>query len=207
MNKGIIAILSFIGGGVGGYILSKKVNEQDIEQRIQDEVEAVKMSLRKELDEFKQAREAEKDKKEKTEKAVEAQWKYSGKEEPNANKDTPNRVPYRKDNEKTEDQLHKMASALKPRVISPDDLGDTYGEDNVVSLTYYSDGVLCGSDNKPLKDEEIQIMVGEDFKTHFGDYEEDSVCIINDGQRCEYEILAEERSYRQFLSEHPELMP
>ena len=202
MNKGIIAILSFITGGIVGFVLCKKVNEQDVEERIQNGVEAVKMTLSKLYEE----KNAKPDDSQPEEKAVEAHERYSGKIEPEKKEQEtePARRAYRPES-KTEDQLHKMASALKPRVIPPDDLGDTYGKDNVINLTYYSDGVLCGSDNQPLRDVDICMMVGEDFATHFGEYEDDSVCIINDGQRCEYEILAEERSYKQFLSEHPEL--
>lgn len=212
MNKGLIALFSFCAGGVAGYILAKKVNEQDVEQRIQDEVDSVKMALKREAEredkpQKKEPRKDEKEtpapeKKELVEKAVEAHSKYSGED---TDGDEAPRRAYRSETAKTEEQLHKMAAALKPRVISPDELGDRYGEDNVINLTYYADGVLCGSDDKPIRDVDIAQMVGSDFAEHFGEYEEDSVCIINDGLKAEYEILADERTYVQFLHEHPEM--
>ncbi len=215
MNKGIIAILSFCAGGVAGYILANKVKEQDMEQRIQDEVDSVKAALKREIASKAEKAESgkkeepapeknevsDKKKKEMLEKAVDAHAKYSGAD---TDGDESPRRAYRQET-KTEEQLHKMAAALKPRVISPDDLGDTYGEDNIINLTYYADGVLCGTDNKPLRDVDISQMVGSDFAEHFGEYEDDSVCIINDGLKAEYEILADERTYAQFIHEHPEM--
>ena len=49
--------------------------------------------------------------------------------------------------------------------------------------------------------DDIAGTVGEDFADHFGEYEDDSVHIRNDVARCEYEILADLRSYSDALSE------
>ena len=81
----------------------------------------------------------------------------------------------------------------EPYVISPDDYGenDNYMQ---ISLVYYSgDGVLADDEDEVIKD--IEDIVGEDFTEHFGEYEDDSVFIRNDRQRCDYEILRDNRSF------------
>lgn len=207
MNKGLIALISFAAGGAAGYFLAKKMNDQDVEQRIQEEVESVKSVLKREAErkEPLKKREPPKTPEEVKKDAEEARQKYSGADtDGDKTVEQPARRAYRPET-RTEEQLHKMAEALKPRVIPPDELGDKYGSDNVINMTYFSDGVLCGDDNKPLSDVEIEQAVGKDFAKHFGEYEEDSVCVINDMVKAEYEILADERTYKQFLKEHPEM--
>lgn len=86
-----------------------------------------------------------------------------------------------------------------PYVISPDEYGE-YMDYEQVSLTYFRDGVLADEDTLEVIDD-IAGTVGEDFADHFGEYEDDSVHIRNDVTRCEYEILADLRSYSDALSE------
>lgn len=38
-------------------------------------------------------------------------------------------------------------------------------------------------------------MVGLDYYTHFGEYEDDSVYIRNDAMKCDFEILADNRKF------------
>ena len=64
-----------------------------------------------------------------------------------------------------------------------------------VSLTYYSDGVLCDEDDNPI--ENIDQKVGNDFASHIGEYEDDSVMIQNDNLRCYFEIIEDVRKYTE----------
>lgn len=86
-----------------------------------------------------------------------------------------------------------------PYVISPDEYGE-YIDYEQISLTYFSDGVLADEDTLDVIDD-IAGTVGDDFADHFGEYEDDSVHIRNDATRCEYEILADLRTYSDALSE------
>ena len=86
-----------------------------------------------------------------------------------------------------------------PYVISPDEYGE-YMDYEQVSLTYFRDGVLADEDTLEVIDA-IAGTVGEDFADHFGEYEDDSVHIRTAVTRCEYEILADLRSYSDALSE------
>ena len=90
----------------------------------------------------------------------------------------------------------------KPYIISPDEFGnsDNYTQ---ISLTYYAkDGVLADDEDEIV--EEVDDTVGDDFADHFGDYEDDSVFVRNDRLRCDFEILKDNRSYREVTGMEPE---
>lgn len=78
-----------------------------------------------------------------------------------------------------------------PYVISPDEFGEYAYE--TISLTYYADDVLADENYEIVDD--IADVVGNDFASHFGEYEDDSVFVRNDRKRCDYEILRDYRNY------------
>ena len=119
-------------------------------------------------------------------------------------RDTSDKIePYNcTDHSKKEEQdisVKEVQDVNDPYVISPDEYGE-YMDYEQVSLTYFRDGVLADEDTLEVIDD-IAGTVGEDFADHFGEYEDDSVHIRNDVTRCEYEILADLRSYSDALSE------
>lgn len=119
-------------------------------------------------------------------------------------RDTSDKIePYNyTDHSKKEEQdisVKEVQDVNDPYVISPDEYGE-YMDYEQVSLTYFRDGVLADEDTLEVIDD-IGGTVGEDFADHFGEYEDDSVHIRNDATRCEYEILADLRSYSDALSE------
>lgn len=100
-------------------------------------------------------------------------------------------------NEKTEtsDSNSGAESSKKIYVIPPEDYGESDGYQQI-SLTYYQDDVLADELGEPIPDAER--LVGEDFASHFGEYEDDAVYIRNEELKTEYEIL---REYRDFSEE------
>ena len=81
----------------------------------------------------------------------------------------------------------------RPRVIAPEEYGDNDEYENI-SLTYYAgDDILADELNEPVED--IENTVGLDFDTHFGEYEDDSVFVVNDRLKCYYEILMDYRNH------------
>ena len=80
----------------------------------------------------------------------------------------------------------------RPYVISPEEFGDL-DDYNIVSLTYYSDGVLTDEEDNIIDD--VDDLVGEDFASHYGEYEEDSVFVRNDARMTDYEILRDNEPY------------
>lgn len=82
-------------------------------------------------------------------------------------------------------------------VIAPEEYGEADDYD-LVSLTYYADGVLTDDWKEPIED--VAKIVGEDFHTHFGEYgEPDSVFIRNDRLKTDYEILLSQRNFSDVL--------
>ena len=80
---------------------------------------------------------------------------------------------------------------VAPYVIPPEELGETGYE--IESFTYYADGTLTDEFDEPIID--IDGTVGEDFHTHFGEYEDDSVFIRNEELEKDFEILADTRNF------------
>ncbi len=86
-----------------------------------------------------------------------------------------------------------------PYVISPDEFGEE-DEYETVSLTYYKDSVLADD-----VDDLVDVAnVGEDFASHFGEYEDDSVYVRNDLKKIDYEILRDERTYKEAMKGKPQ---
>lgn len=90
------------------------------------------------------------------------------------------------DSEEEVDDTDDYIYVIKPEIFGEED----YEE---VSLTYYADGVLTDEQDNPIED--AAGMVGADYASHFGEYEDDSVFIRNDRLRTDFEILADQRKY------------
>ena len=53
--------------------------------------------------------------------------------------------------------------------------------------------------------DDVEDIVGEGFSKHFGEYEEDSVFVRNDGKKHDYEILKDFRLYSDVVKNNPHL--
>lgn len=80
----------------------------------------------------------------------------------------------------------------EPYIIAPEEFGALDGYD-LISLDYYSDGVLTDDCEEIIENEEE--IVGKDFAEHFGEYEEDAVYVRNDRLKADYEILKDVRKF------------
>lgn len=101
-----------------------------------------------------------------------------------------NSVDYTGYSKDTKEEVKKMKKP--PYVIPPEEFGEN-DEYDTISLTYFADKQLADEENNLIED--IDDCVGYDAFNHFGEYEEDSVCIRNDEKQCDYEILLDERNY------------
>lgn len=88
----------------------------------------------------------------------------------------------------------------RPYVISPDDFGDIYDYD-IITLTYYDDGVLTDDMDEVIED--VDDIVGVDSLNHFGEYEDDCVFVRNDRLKADYEILYDVRNYADVIKDSP----
>lgn len=107
---------------------------------------------------------------------------------------------YSAKSEKIDEQEDSDSMVEGPRIISPEEYGeiDDYTQ---LNLTYYSDGTLADDGDEIVDD--IDETVGSDFAEHFGDYEDDSVFVRNDRLKCDYEILKDNRSYKDVAGWDP----
>ena len=81
---------------------------------------------------------------------------------------------------------------MKPKIIPPEDFGEN--EDyETISLIYYEDEVLTDDMDEPIDD--IENTVGLGYDTHFGEYEDDTVYVVNDRLKCYYEICRDYGNY------------
>lgn len=90
----------------------------------------------------------------------------------------------------------------KPYTISPAEFGED-DEYERFNFTYYSDGTLTDENDCIIED--VEGTIGLDVSAHFGEFEEDSVHVRNDREKCEYEILFDQRTYDEVLKQKPYL--
>lgn len=82
---------------------------------------------------------------------------------------------------------------IAPYVISPEEFGEKEGF-KTTSWTYYADCILADEDGMIVTDPELIIGNG---LSHFGDYEDDSVCVRNENEYCDFEILKHSKTYSE----------
>lgn len=95
-------------------------------------------------------------------------------------------------NEKYTNNEKKGGSNMDPQVIYPEEFG--YNDDyETITLFCLEDGVIIDDQEVPIEDPEN--TVGEDIQCHFGEYEDDTVYVINDRLKCYYEVCRDYRKY------------
>lgn len=151
-------ILAFIIGGIVGSVVTKNILEKKYEDAFNEELK----NIRKEYSDRKE----EKDTKKETlinecEKII---------------------------NEHNYDTVEKSDSVNKnkPYVIPPEEFGEN--DYDIVSMTYYANGVLVDDNDEIVQQNEIEDIIG-DALDHFGEYEDDSVFVRDDDKQIDYEIL------------------
>ena len=87
----------------------------------------------------------------------------------------------------------EQEEGVAPYVISPEEFGEKIGYDTE-SLTYYADGILANDDYEIMVD--LDNLIGDGLE-HFGEYEDDAVCVRNDMLKCDYEILKHDKTFEE----------
>lgn len=105
------------------------------------------------------------------------------------------------ENKKSEKDISEETTVNKPYVIDPRELGDT--DYSIDSLLYFEDGVLTDDDLNPIL--QSNNIIG-DALMHFGEYEDDSVCVRNDELKKDFEILKDIRKYND-IKKNSEIIP
>ena len=90
-------------------------------------------------------------------------------------------------------------------LIKPDDFGEIHEETgeayDMMTLVYYEDGVVTyWEDGRTVDD--VEGLLGTEFKDHFGDYgEDDAVYVRNIRNETDYEVIRDGDKYYDFQSE------
>lgn len=87
--------------------------------------------------------------------------------------------------EKTEDKI-------EPYAITPEEYGEK-DDYEIETLYCFECGTLTNHLNEPVDD--VENLVGKDFRKHIGDYEDDCAHIRNDELKTDFEILQDRRRY------------
>lgn len=201
MNKNIFGALMFVAGAAIGAIVTARVVKAKYEKFANEEI--------KEVREYYASKNSEKRKEELAE--LERIENLDGEEKIEAYYDMLKKEGYIDDSSEQYDVKKKAAKTIKKDkepvateerentvLIAPEEFGEEDEETgeayDLVTLVYYADGVLTYYDNESLVDD-IEGLVGTEFKDHFGDYEEDVVFVRNHRNETDYEIIKDRDKY------------
>ena len=180
---------AFIFGAATGALVTWKVLKTKYEQIAQEEIDSVKETFSERLKEIEEEpgdEDEEDDSEKNVSKSINTKpdiFEYAKTIKDNG---------YSKD-ESTDDEEDEL-SYKKPYVISQDEFGEN-DDYETVTLYYYEDDVLTDDNDNIIKD--VDELVGLDSLTRFGEYEDDSVFVRDDGIRTDYEILKDSRKYHE----------
>lgn len=182
MNK-LISVLAFVAGAAIGSVVTYKFVTAKYEEIIQEEIESVKEIYRTHNEEFEQAKK----------KAQEA------KEKPNISEyvSVVNNLGYINEESIAEEKKEGRPNN-EPYVIPPEEF-DTIDGYDVESFTYYKDGVLTDTYDKPMSEDDIENLIGRESLNGFGEYCDDSVYVRNEQFKMDYEILMDQRKYSDIV--------
>lgn len=176
MNNKLIACGMFVIGAAVGSIVTWKLTKTKYEQIAREEIESVKEVYSRMANETEPEPEA-KSMVEEYRKTVEDSGYISLNKEEKKKEDTMTDAPY---------------------VISPEEFGE-FDDYDIVSLTYYADGVLTDAMDDVMNDDDIELYIGANSLEHFGEYEEDSVFVRNNEFKIDYEILRDNRMFKDVV--------
>lgn len=174
MNGILSKVFIFAAGAAVGSVVTWKVLETKFNKRMEEETQSIHESLSQMYEE-------------KAEDDIEETEDIEGEEDDSdkhKNITIANGYTY-----------EEVSDVTKPYVIAPEEFGECDYE--TISLTYYADKVLTDELDDPIDD--IDSLIGEESLETFGQYEDDSVFVRNDGLKCDYEILLDERKYSDVL--------
>lgn len=172
-------IIGFLAGSVAGFFIGRLIFKKKYEDIANEEIESVKRKLL-DYSNSKEEVKSSDNSKEGGYTGYANQYKSSAIDRPITTID--------------KEEINKAFDrSIRPYMINPRELGDCDYE--IQSLTYFKDKVLADEDGNIINN--IAETVGYDSLAGFGKFEEDSVCVRNDGLTIDYEILLNELEYSE----------
>lgn len=96
--------------------------------------------------------------------------------------------------------MRKHIGKDKPYIIEPAEYGE-FEDYDLISLTYYADGVLVDDGGEPM--ENVDEAVGLESLKHIGEFEPDAIHVRNDKRKVDYEILYDYALYSDIKKSSP----
>lgn len=187
MNKTAYGILMFVSGVMIGATVAIRLVKTKYEKRANEEIESVR--------EYYASKRAEAIKEEVEIKAytdLVEETGYGGASSDDVEVD---------DNIDKNTKKNKIVTTENRNntvLITPEELGEEIEEFghafDITTLIYYADGVMTFHEDDHLVDD-IEDLVGTEFKDHFGDYEADAVFVRNFRNETDYEIIKDDDKY------------
>lgn len=195
MNNALKNLFIFAVGAAAGAVATWKLLNDKYDKLYHEEVEAYKEYHKEKSDKATSEPKPEPEPEVKKEEHI-----HKVDQDPIMNKlrDTMERAGYT-DYSTTKVKSESEEKDIRPYVIRPEELGDQIGYD-VIELTYYADGVVAEEDDVM---DDVDEVIGIDSLGHFGQFEEDAVCVRNDRLKCDYQILLDERKYSDVIDKEP----
>ena len=197
MNKGVIGAVAFVFGAAAGSLVTWKLVQKKYMDFADEEIKSVKEAYsRKMADRNREMKDT-----------------YISKvirDEPTESKDTVNEhransslvMEYKSSEDRPDYTAYSAAKPAedvtddipseKPYIISPQEFGE-FDDYDLIELVYQSNGVLVDDAGDPVEDPDK--FVGENFESHFGEYDDDYVYVRNDAHMCDYRILRDPGVY------------
>lgn len=205
MKNVLIFVFGAIVGATGAYFYTKHKYESLIDDEIESVKEEYKKELKGKIEEIKESlMSSEKVAPDKNEANEELAEKAKNKPAPGEiikkqeeyKKEVVRYNDYSKDDsenfEAVVDDSLVGINGCAPIVISPDEFGEDETYDKV-SLYYYSDGIIADENDEEV--ENVDGLIGYSSLETFGEYEDDSVHVKNDGNKTYYEILRCDKTF------------
>ena len=98
------------------------------------------------------------------------------------------------------DEIERASDYDRPYIIEPQEFGALDGY-SLITLYHYSDNVLADDCDELVED--LDDVVGEDYASHFGEYENYCVYVRNDRLKADYEICRDLRKYSDVVWRSP----
>lgn len=187
--KGLYFIIGLGLGMAIGYNLTKKKCEAEMDAEIESVKEAFTKKQVADIEKSKELLKGAQDISDKVEAALSKPAEEKGLADLSKMADLIRKEGYKPEEKKEGPSIY---------TISPEDFGE--GGYETISLTMFSDGVICDDCDERVED--VNRKIG-DALDHFGEYEEDAVYVRNEDLHCEYEILKDERTYEEVIEGNP----
>lgn len=97
-------------------------------------------------------------------------------------------VPTSRYDTKGNEMEEYTVSADRPYNI-PFEEFEVYDGYDSAEMTYYADGYVCDSEGYPLSPDDVIDLIGEDFPSWFGSYDEDQIWVRNDRLQMDFSVI------------------